>query len=61
MTPVRLEPAASWSRVKHSTTEPLRSMEGSRFSITVNLVYLVLGMHADSLSLLFGRFNITVN
>ena len=25
MTPVRLEAAASWSRVKHSTTEPLRS------------------------------------
>ena len=25
MTPVRLEPAASQSRVKHSTTEPLRS------------------------------------
>ena len=26
MTPVRLEPAASWSRVKHSITEPLRSV-----------------------------------
>ena len=26
MTPVRLEPAALWSRVKHSTTEPLRSL-----------------------------------
>ena len=26
MTPVRLEPAASQSRVKHSTTEPLRSL-----------------------------------
>ena len=25
MTPARLEPAASQSRVKHSTTEPLRS------------------------------------
>ena len=25
MTLVSLEPAASWSRVKHSTTEPLRS------------------------------------
>ena len=23
--PVRLEPAALWSRIKHSTTEPLRS------------------------------------
>ena len=27
MTPVRLEPAALRSRVKHSTTEPLRSLE----------------------------------
>ena len=26
MAPVRLEPAASRSRVKHSTTEPLRSL-----------------------------------
>ena len=26
VTPVRLEPAASQSRVKHSTTEPLRSL-----------------------------------
>ena len=26
MTPVRLEPAAPQSRVKHSTTEPLRSL-----------------------------------
>ena len=28
MTPVRLEPAALRSRVKHSTTEPLRSLAG---------------------------------
>ena len=28
MTPVRLEPATLRSRVKHSTTEPLRSQEG---------------------------------
>ena len=27
MTPVRLESAAPWSRVKHSTSEPLRSLE----------------------------------
>ena len=26
VTPVRLEPEASWSQVKHSTTEPLRSL-----------------------------------
>ena len=30
MTPVRLEPAASRSQVKHSTTEPLRSLFESR-------------------------------
>ena len=29
MTPVRLEPAALRSRVKHSTTEPLRSQSSS--------------------------------
>ena len=28
VTPVRLKPAASRSRVKHSTTEPLRSLRG---------------------------------
>ena len=28
MTPVRLEPAALRSRVKHSTTEPLSDFEG---------------------------------
>ena len=28
MTPVRLEPAAPRSRVKHSNTEPLRSLKG---------------------------------
>ena len=26
VTPVRLKPAAPWSRVKHSTTEPLHSL-----------------------------------
>ena len=28
MTPVMLEPEALWSRVKHSTTEPLRCLSG---------------------------------
>ena len=27
VTPVRLEPSAPWSRVKHSTTEPLRFLQ----------------------------------
>ena len=35
MTPVRLEPAALRSRVKHSTTEPLRSLYASAMSIIV--------------------------
>ena len=33
MTPVRPEPAALQSRVKHSTTEPLRSL--CQFNVTV--------------------------
>ena len=31
--PVRLDPAAPRSRVKHSTTEPLRSLYVSMFSV----------------------------
>ena len=34
MTPVRLEPAAPLSRVKHSTTEPLRSLKFYRLGCT---------------------------
>ena len=33
MTPVRLEPAALRSRVKHSTTEPLRSLSHVAYQI----------------------------
>ena len=39
MTPVRLEPAALRSRVKHSTTERLRSRG---YAIALNLYYTVL-------------------
>ena len=35
MTSVRLEPAASWSRVEHYTTEPLRSLREQHVSTTV--------------------------
>ena len=35
MTPVRLKPAAPRSRVKHSTTEPLRSLNNIR-GININ-------------------------
>ena len=37
VTPVRLEPAALRSRVKHSTTEPLRSLD-ARKQIDFNLL-----------------------
>ena len=41
MTPVRLEPAALRSRIKHSTTEPLRSPWGSVFGPCFIMQYLV--------------------
>ena len=37
MTLVRLEPAALWSRVKHSTTEPLRSLSGVVFILLIKV------------------------
>ena len=40
MTPVRLEPAALRSRVKHSTTEPLRSPHMDSALIWLNNVVL---------------------
>ena len=43
MTPVRLEPAALRSRVKHSTTEPLRSqldMISNYFTVTQKMLLL---------------------
>ena len=42
MTPVRLDPAALRSRVKHSTTEPLRSL--SLYLVTVTDLCLFLTM-----------------
>ena len=49
MTPVRLEPAAPRSRVKHSTTEPLHSRE-TDFS----LVLKDSDMESENLSYLIG-------
>ena len=40
MTPVRLEPAAPRSRVKHSTTEPLRPKD--KLKVTTKLQHNVL-------------------
>ena len=43
MTPVRLDPAASRSRVKHSTTEPLRSLwKESNILINYNNCFHIL-------------------
>ena len=50
MTPVRLEPAALQSRVKHSTTEPLRSLFVGQYrflpklhgGISSNLIVMIL-------------------
>ena len=40
VTPVRLEPAATWSRVKHPTTEPLRSLHDvETYSTVQKFVY----------------------
>ena len=44
MTPVRLEPAALRSRVKHSTTEPLRSLTNSDVTLkTIHINWLKIG------------------
>ena len=43
MTPVRLEPAALRSRVKHSTTEPLRSLGLSSWCLVI-VVWLFLSV-----------------
>ena len=40
--PMRLEPAAPWSRVKHSTTEPLRSLLKGLKNSAVNLSYYII-------------------
>ena len=42
MTPVRLEPAAPRSRVKHSTTEPLRSLVIVVILVVVMIVVVVV-------------------
>ena len=43
MTPVRLEPADNRSRVKHSTTEPLRSLVYDMHLQENTLYYLKIG------------------
>ena len=43
VTPVRLEPAAPLSRVKHSTTEPLRSLNREIFYVS----FIILNVRVD--------------
>ena len=46
MTIMRLKPAAPRSRVKHSTTEPLRSQEGAlKRKLRLSQVYKSLSLH----------------
>ena len=53
MTPVRLEPAAPRSGVKHSTTEPLRS----QYSYFSTKTYVV-GTQKNRLSLMFHKLKL---
>ena len=53
MTPVRLEPAALRSRVKHSTTEPLRSQEHVE-KIIPERVFLFLSLLFEGMDILAG-------
>ena len=59
MSPVRLEPAASRSRVKHSTTEPLRSLwwpddwspSGIRIEILTFFILMDFPRHVNRISM----------
>ena len=69
MTPVRLEPAVSRSRVKHSTTEPLCSLELSLDMLLFVFVALrpkstamvIAGRSVHLTTLLLGRLEQAVN
>ena len=50
MTPVRLETAASRSRVKHSTTEPLRSLVIVVILVMVMIVVAVSSSRSSSIN-----------
>ena len=71
MTPVRLEPAASGSRVKHSTTEPLRSPVASLDMMLSNkritkemcrlvFIFVVRKPHKDRFSCIEANFIIPI-
>ena len=52
MTPVRLEPAASRSRVKHLTTEPLRSLTFVDRTKKLRVRYTSVGSYPDQAALI---------
>ena len=57
MTPVRLEPAALRSRVKHSTTEPLRSLRSANKALswhTYDALFLSIADRMRLNAVLFG-------
>ena len=63
MTPVRLEPAALRSRVKHSTTEPLRSRGGSVVADFLFIVTPIVGVCNCSMfccTLLYAHSSIAI-
>ena len=53
MTPVRLEPAAPLSRVKHSTTEPLHVLQCVEFKVQS---YFALGPFPEIMNPPLGQY-----
>ena len=54
--PMRLEPAGPWSRVKHSTTEPLHSITVSNLIVLLRSVVMLFD---QALKLYFFMLNST--
>ena len=60
MTPVRLEPAALQSRVKHSTTEPLRSLCFDALS-PKSIAMVMAGQSVHKTALFLGKLEQAVD
>ena len=59
VTPVRLEPAAPRPRVKHSTTEPLRSLNHSKWRCVLLRLKKYHEIWVKKLKGIFGLYNAT--
>ena len=58
MTPVRLEPAALRSRVKHSTTEPLRTLDCfDNLELSLNMKCMNYKKHCIVMEVGIQKFN----